>query len=106
MQQPSTGTWPSILQVSAHVKFYGERLLDPRPASNFQDQVSVFMNLGVSCGPGTGDLGSPSSRNDKKCETVTGNMQIDYKYIYELYTKYYMWEITQDIVGPKLLICI
>ena len=45
-QQPSIGPWPSVLHVSRHVMFYGDRLSGPRPTPNLEDQVSVFMKPG------------------------------------------------------------
>jgi hypothetical protein len=48
-----------MFQVSAHVKFYGERFLDPRPTPNFQEQVSVFINPGDRVVPALGISAAP-----------------------------------------------
>jgi hypothetical protein len=40
------GPWPPLLRFRNSSFFYGVGLLAPRPTSNLEDQVSVFMTLG------------------------------------------------------------
>ena len=44
MQRHNIGSWPSVLQVSRHVMFYGERFSVIRPTPNLEKKVSVFMS--------------------------------------------------------------
>jgi hypothetical protein len=45
-RQPFIRPWPPVFLVSWHAIYYGERISDPRPAPNLENDLSVFITAG------------------------------------------------------------